>query len=268
MKRAAAAILTEHKVAAAQGLAIMEAAARDPSIRETEKLNIQLALIRGHSILEDYEKELALCADLAKQYPESRDIFLRQMVCLRVLKRFEEADRLATDRLNRISDDVDARRAQAWNALVRGDFARVRVLLQKMVDDGKAEPGDLNDIAWYSLFAGKVEPADFEDALKAAQLSNNNPSILHTLGCVYAEVGKTKEAREVLIQAMDTLNLNEPDDDYWYAFGRIAEQYGERDAALADYARLSRPTGWKDIPSATYYLAQTRLQVLRNEKHP
>jgi hypothetical protein len=49
-------------------------------------------------------------------------------------------------------------------------------------------------------------------------------------------VGKTNEAREVLTHAMDLLNLDEPDDNYWYAFGRIAEQDGERDMGLADYA--------------------------------
>jgi len=97
-------------------------------------------------------------------------------------------------------------------------------------------------------------------------LSNNNTSILHTLGCVYAEVGKTKEAREVLIQSMDELNLDEPDENYWYAFGRIAEQYGERDAALANYARVTKPKTAVELPESTYQLAQIRLRALRGEK--
>ncbi|MGO9641952.1 MAG: hypothetical protein ACLP1Y_11685 [Candidatus Acidiferrales bacterium] len=121
-------------------------------------------------------------------------------------------------------------------------------------------------IAWDSLFTGKVEAADIEDALKSAQLSDNNTSVLHTLGCVYAEVGKTKEAREVLIQSMDLLNLDEPDENYWYAFGRIAEQYGERDAALANYARVTKPKTAVELPESTYQLAQIRLRSLRGEK--
>jgi hypothetical protein len=40
---------------------------------------------------------------------------------------------------------------------------------------------------------------------------------------------------------MDALNLDEPDENYWYAFGRIAEQYGEHDAAIANYARVTKP---------------------------
>jgi hypothetical protein len=109
-------------------------------------------------------------------------------------------------------------------------------------DGGRAEPDDLNDIAWHALLVGKVENSDVEDVLKGVQLSNSNPSTMHTLGCVYAEIGKTKEAREVLVQAMDSLNLVEPDDNYWYAFGRIAEQYGEYESAKGDYGQSASPS--------------------------
>jgi hypothetical protein len=80
-------------------------------------------------------------------------------------------------------------------------------------------------------------------------------------------VGKTKEAREVLIQAMDVLNLDEPDDNYWYAFGRIAEQFGEHDTAVANYARVTKPKTAIEIPDSTYYLTQVRIQALLREKH-
>jgi hypothetical protein len=79
-------------------------------------------------------------------------------------------------------------------------------------------------------------------------------------------VGKTKEAREVLIQSMDLLNLDEPNPDYWYAFGRIAEQYGERDAALANYARVTKPKRAVGIPNSSYYLAQVGVRALHSEK--
>ena len=157
-------------------------------------------------------------------------------------------------------------RVLAYNASSHGDYSKARALAQKILDEGKAEPQDMNIVAWYSLFTGKVEPADIEDALKGAQLSKSSSSILHTLGCVYAEVGKTKEAREVLIQAMDALNLDEPDENYWYAFGRIAEQYGERDVAIANYERVTKPKKAVAIPDSSYYLAQVRLQALRREK--
>jgi transglutaminase-like putative cysteine protease/tetratricopeptide (TPR) repeat protein len=261
MKLAAAAILTESKETAAQGLSVLERA-KDSASNEAEKTNIALSLVTGYNNLDRYDMALAVCADLAQQYPESRRVFLSQSFDLRALGRFEEADRLAEDRLRRISGDVDAMRALVWSATTREDYPKAHSLDQRILAEGKAESQDLNTIAWLSLFAGKVEDSDIEDALKASQLSRNNASILHTLGCVYAEIGKTKEAREVLVQAMDSLNLDEPDDNYWYAFGRIAEQYGEMEAATADYKQVKKPTKPIQVPDSSYRLAQNRLVAM------
>jgi len=86
--------------------------------------------------------------------------------------------------------------------------------------------------------------------------------ILHTLACLYAEIGKTKEARDLLLRGMDELRLDEPNDDYWYVFGRIAEQYGEREIAIADYRKLEKPKQALAIPTSTYRLAQMRLKAM------
>jgi tetratricopeptide (TPR) repeat protein len=265
MKLAAASILTGDKQTAAQGLPVMEAA-RESARNDAEKVNILLALLSGYNSLDEHDKAFAVAAELEKRYPESERAFLTQSFHLRALRRFEEADRLADDRLKRIPGDLAAMRVLVWSATDRGDYVKAHALAQNIIDESKAEPTDLNNVAWYSLFTGKVGPSDIEDALKATQLSNNNASDLHTLGCVYAEVGKTKEAREVLIQAMDVLGLDEPDDNYWYAFGRIAEQYGERDVAIADYARVAKPKRAVAIPSSSYQLAQIRLQAVRVER--
>ena len=265
MKLAAASILTESKSTAAQGLAILETA-RNSARNDAEKVNIALALFYGYSKLDEYDKALAVCSDLARQYPESERMFLGQSFDLRALGRFEEADRLAAERLKRIPGDLAAMRALVYNATVSGDHIKAHALGQDIATSGRAEPQDLNGIAWTALFTGKVDAADVDDALKGAQLSNNSPSILHTLACLYAEVGRTKEAREVLVQAMDLMNLDEPNPDYWYAFGRIAEQYGQRDAAIANYERVTKPEKAFQVPGSSYSLAQVRLQALRSEK--
>jgi len=265
MKLAAASILTMYKQTAARGLDVLEAP-RDSIKNDAEKLDIALALSSGYYFLDEYDKALSVCAALAKQYPESRTVFIDQSFHLRALGRLEESDKLAEDRLKRIPGDTDAMHILVRNDIARGDYSGAHVLQKKILDESKAEPEDMNMVAWLSLYLGKVGPSDVEDALKGAQLSGNNANILHTLGCVYAEVGKTKEAREVLIQAMDSLNLDEPDANYWYAFGRIAEQYGEIDAALANYARVTKPKRAVDIPDSSYQLAQMRLKILRGEK--
>jgi tetratricopeptide (TPR) repeat protein/transglutaminase-like putative cysteine protease len=265
MKLAAASILTLSKPTALQGLSILETAkssARD----DAERVNISLALLDGYASLDAYDKALAIAFDLARQYPESDRMFLIQSIDLRALGRVEEADRLAAERLKRIPSDLAAMRALVYNATVSGDHVKAHALGQNIAASGKAEPQDLNGIAWTALFTGKVDAGDVDDALKGAQLSNNSPSILHTLGCLYAEVGRTKEAREVLVQAMDLMNLDEPNPDYWYAFGRIAEQYGERNAALANYQRVTKPEKAFQVPGSSYSLALLRLQAMRSEK--
>lgn len=265
MKLTAASVLTESKQTAAQGIAILEAAGNS-TIGDAEKLNIALALLRGYNLLDDFKNSLAICLTLAKQYPESKRVFFGQSYALVALGRFAEADQFAQDLLRRIPGDIDGMRVQMMIAEQKGDYGQARNLGRKILDETNATFGDLNNVAWNALFTGKVEPSDVDTALKAAQLSEKRAGILHTLGCVYAEVGKTHEAREVLVEAMDSTNLDEPDAAYWYAFGRIAEQYGERDAALASYARVTKPERAFEIPTSSYRLAQIRQQALHREK--
>lgn len=265
VKLAAAATLVFYKSTVRTGISVLEADSKSAAI-DAEKRNIELALIRGYSELDNYEKALSIRSDLASQYPESESVFVGQQFSLRALGRFDEADTLAEARLKRIPGDLAAMRSLAYSALQREDYVKAQGLWQKIIEVGQAEPQDLNGSSWNSLYTGKTGSADLENALKAAQLSNNNTNILHTLGCVYAETGKTKEAREVLVQAMNSLNLDEPEENYWYAFGRIAEQYGERDAAIADYNRVSKPKIAVEIPSSSYRLAQIHLQALQNDR--
>ena len=93
-------------------------------------------------------------------------------------------------------------------------------------------------------------------------MEKDAPSILHTLACLYAEAGKTKEAHDVLLRAMDDWNLDEPNDEVWYALGRIAEQYGEREIAIADYRKLKKPKDALAIPTSSWRLAQMRLKAM------
>lgn len=265
MKAAAAGILVEQKETAQQGIDLLEAA-RASATNEIERVNIALAILSGYGTLEDYAKSAAISNELARQYPESLSVFFTQTFVLRVLGRLQEAEQIARERLQRIPGDINAMRALAFTAIYRGDYAAARAFSQKLADEGMAEPEDLNGMAWTSLYTGKTSQADLEAALKGAELSNKSTSILHTLGCVYAELGRTKEARDVLTEAMDELDLDEPDENYWYAFGRIAEQFGERDAALADYSRVEKPKKEYQIPDSSYQLAQMRMAVIKGEK--
>ena len=124
-------------------------------------------MLTGYDSLDEYDKALAVGADLGKQYPESRAIFCNQSFDLRAPRRFDEADKLAAERLKRIPGDLAAMRVLVFNAIARGDYVKAHALAQNIIDEGKAEPQDLNMVAWDSLFTGKVEPAISKTPLKA-----------------------------------------------------------------------------------------------------
>lgn len=84
---------------------------------------------------------------------------------------------------------------------------------------------------------------------------------LHTLACIYANQGKTSEARELLLKAMNAANLSEPNSAVWYGFGANYEQYGVNDAAISGYRKVEKPEG-EVGPTDTYFLAQNRLNAL------
>jgi len=263
IRLAAAAILVMTEATAERGVSILEAA--DGSVSsDSEKTNIALALVYGYDRLRKYDKGVLVASKLQEQYSESDSAFRWHAFFLRASGRSVEADSLAKDRLRRSPGDVDALRQMEFDAVAREDYSKARDIAQEIVKEGKGSASELNQVAWYSLFTGKVSDSDIDAALKAAQLSNNASGILHTLGCLYAEVGKLKEAQEILVQAMDSANLDDPDSNFWYAFGRVAEEAGERDLALADYARVTVPKNPLELPGSSYKLAQIRLKALQS----
>jgi hypothetical protein len=64
------------------------------------------------------------------------------------------------------------------------------------------------------------------------------------------------------LQRIKATGEDEPDDDDWYVFGRIAESFGLKQEAAAMYRRLERPKLDIAIPATSYGLAQRRLKGL------
>ena len=246
---------------AARGVALLEEALKTAA-SDREKSNILLALSVGYSTEDNFKKLLEVSAEEVTQYPESRSAFFRNARALIGLARYDDAIALVDQRLKLLENDADALREKMEIETSRGDYLAAKAYGQKLIDLGQENEELLNSIAWEALFTGKVTDADVAMAVKATQTSKDNSHILHTLACLYAETGKPREARDLLLRAMDELNLDEPNDDYWYAFGRIAEQYGERDIAITDYRKLERPKEILAIPTSSYRLAQLRLKAL------
>lgn len=261
MKLAAAAILVGGEKSQEFGIPILEAAEKTAT-SDTAKVNIALALSVGYGGSRQYEKQLKQVTYLAQQYPASTYAFSAQVYDNIRLGQFDAAEKLVQARLQRMPDDLDALRELPVIAVAQENYIKAHELDQRVIDTGKATAHDYNGIAWHALYTGKVVPSDLEYGLKATQMSQNNPNILHTLASVYAEMGKTKEAREVLLQAMDIAGMDEPTPPFWYVLGRIAEQYGLRETSAAAYARVPKPKLAVEIPDSTYRLAQMRVQAL------
>ena len=264
MSLAAAALLASTKPTALQGIALLEDAQKDAA-SDRERTNILLALADGYSTVDNFSGLLESSSALLKQEPESKLAFSENVEALLGLNRFADAMALADARLKLLDGDQDALLMKMRIEANRGNFAAARGWAQKLIDRGKEDASLLNGSAWFALFTGKVEDADIQMAIKSTQLAKDNAAILHTLACLYAEIGKTKEAHDLLLRGMDDLNLDEPNDDYWYAFGRIAEQYGEREIAIADYRKLEKPKEGLAIPTSSYQLAQMRLKALNSD---
>jgi transglutaminase-like putative cysteine protease/Flp pilus assembly protein TadD len=261
MKLAAASILVGSKATVDQGVALLEEGQKDAS-GERERTNIQLALLVGYSVQDNFARLLEVATALQKQEPESKRAFFAGVDALIGLGRYDDAMGLSDQRLKLLDGDSDALLMKMRTDADRGNFTGARAWAQKLADAGKEDAELWNSSSWFALFTGKVNDADIAMAIKSTQMAKDNPHILHTLACLYAEAGKAKEAHDVLMRSMDDLNLDEPNDDYWYALGRIAEQYGERDIAIGDYRKLSKPKEPLAIPTSSYRLAQTRLKAL------
>jgi transglutaminase-like putative cysteine protease/Flp pilus assembly protein TadD len=264
MKIAAAAILVQGNPTAAQSVSIMEPAlAGLPSTApDSVRFPISLALINGYQDIQAYDKALPMLISYHKQYPDSRILFLYTSYAFRRLNKIDEGEALAHERLQKLPDDPDAIIALEYLAEMRGDFGAAKVLAEKIQAAGSANAGNLNALAWLSLFTGKVTETDIQTAVRSEEMQNEWYT-LHTLGSLYAEDGRTKEARDVFLQAMDLANLDEPDESFWYGFGRIAEQCGEGDLAIAYYKKVAKPKFAVDLPASTYQLAQKRLQFMK-----
>jgi len=110
---------------------------------------------------------------------------------------------------------------------------------------------------------GDVDEETLETAQEAVARENyQSASSLHTLAAVYAGLGRSADAREVILQAMALDGYDEPRSEDWFIWGRIAESYGVDDAAAEAYRKVERPENEADVATSTWRAAQRRLKAL------
>jgi len=236
---------------------------------EKDRTKLDLALPEVYLKLEDWGRLRELARSLLAGNPASDVAFYLMTAASQGLKDWTSWEKAIAARQVRLPDDLSTLRSSASLASSRGDFAQARSVLRSAIDSGKGELGDVNNYSWMALFLDKVSSDDvsvLEHAI-AANGSNSQFAALHTLACLYAATGGGKEARELLLKAMDTAGYDQPESAVWLGFGIIAQQYGLTDVAVTDYRRVEKPKGI-DPPDSSYRLAWKRLQELGANDSP
>ena len=263
--RCAAASLVAEGAHAAKAVPLLTAcreASNTATAEAAKKSTFDLALAHADRELSHWPDLAPIAHRLLDAYPTSDHAYGLATLAAARLEHWDELRRLAETRLSHLPGDHMALRTLANLKQKDGDFAGEDALLVKLVDAGKADATDFNDLAWSALLRGQANDKAIDYAQRAATLSEyKSYAVLHTMAALYAEVGKTAEAYRVILQALGTKADESPTASDWYVFGRLAESYGLTDAARHYYERVPAPKG-TPAPASTYVVARKRLEAL------
>ena len=254
--RLAAAALTATSNHAKEAIADLENARAHEKEPERQRI-LEHALAQAYANADQPAKQLAVSRNLYGAFPKSiiaRDLTLGALWQLERYSEYaDEMRRLLKHAEKRDRAGLLARLAGALNAQRKLDQAHAVML--DLLETGDAHAGHYNDLAWVELFLGSHQEA-LEHALKSNEMQTAGPG-LHTLACVYAELGRVDEARRTLEQLASYRKDGELLSVDWYVVGRIAEHFGLAEEARRAYRKVEKPE--KPWPVSTYELAQRQL---------
>lgn len=240
--------------------------ARAKTNDKEERTNLDLVLATAYRSIKNWKDLYDVSFVLLKDNPDSNIALEMLAMAAKETSNWKDWDAAANSRLAKHPNEKQVLRLMSQAAVARGDYAQGVQYLKTLQDSGKGDFTDLNGMAWLSLFTGKITQHDVDMSQQSnMQTQNKSYATLHTLACLYAEVGKTVEARQVIAQAMKASSLRQPDEDAWYVFGRVYEQYGLNDAALVAYNKVEKPEDM-DNTASTYELARLRVQNLEKRQ--
>lgn len=254
---AAAILLPDTKRSAEIAIPILTAA--HPSASPEVQTRIDQALLTAYQLTEQWSELLVAADRLAAKFPESDYAFIRGATALRELKRFDDLHARANARLGKFAENPAALHALADSALERQQYTDALAHYTRVLQRSRPRPVDYNQHAWTAIFAnGDLEKA-IENARQATTMDANYAN-LNTLAVLYAEQGKSAEARDTLLQSLDANVEEKVEPADWYVVGRIAENYGIRDVALEAYKKIEKEN---ERGASVWELAQKRLAKLK-----
>jgi tetratricopeptide (TPR) repeat protein/transglutaminase-like putative cysteine protease len=265
--RCAAATLMEVPAEAERRLPVL-LSCRDAAPEGPRRVAFEMAVAHHYGVLQRYKEQADILRRVAGAAPDSEMASSLLGAALTRLGNWDELQQLAEQRLAARPEDRRSLRDLNMVAETRGDLEAAEKLLLRIVESGKAEAIDFNNLAWLSLVRGKVDERAIENGQRAVTLTSyRSYSNLHTLASLYADLGKTAEAYQIILQALELAPRKVPPSTAWYVFGRLAEGYGLPDAARHYYQRVIAGGGESERLS-TYGLAQQRLAALGPDSKP
>ncbi|HEX8411214.1 MAG TPA: DUF3857 domain-containing protein [Thermoanaerobaculia bacterium] len=239
--------------------------ARETAATDQARAAIDLALIAAYQDRRDWPRMLEVTSRLYAAHADSPTAFAKHTIALLANKKTDETKALANQRLERIPNDRDAMRTLAMAAAAAGDYATAQQYATKIVDELRPKRDDFSRAAWIALFTGQQLDRAIEHARQASQgkaeKGETKQGALPELAALYAETGRSVEARTALLAAIDASNRNSLRDADWYVLGRIAENYGVDDYAITAYRKVGKDDGRASVAE----LAQRRLEGLEKK---
>jgi tetratricopeptide (TPR) repeat protein len=260
--RYAAAALIAQGVASERAIPILQEGLQKAATQEA-KLPFELALVGAYRNANQFEEMYPLAAQLMQRYPDSDTALNLMITAGAATKHWTEVEAAIRARMQKDPNDIEALRALAHMYTLGERYADAHATAAELLKNSRAGVNDYNEYAWQALFTGTINKEDLDAAERGVTMSNsNNAPMLHTQLCLQVEEGHLPTIRQSILHLMDVWNLEEPNDQTWYIFGRIAERLGAESAAINAYKRLEKPVHPIGLPSSTYALAARRLAML------
>lgn len=254
---AAAALLPDTKKSAELALPVL--LSHRERVPAEQQWRVDQALAAAYRAAEKWSDVVVVADRLSEKYPTSASAFELGIAALMKNGRADEAGKRGLARLERLPGDRAALRTLGEVAFRAGDYSRAFEYYGKALEDPGAQALDYNQHAWIAIFAGGDLNKAIEESRQSIALAPSSSASLHTLATLYAEIGKSSEARDALLKSLDAGDQEEPESHDWYVLGRIAENYGIRDEAIEAYRRVTKE---EVTAGSSWVLAQKGLERL------